>query len=445
MSKSIPHSQAAGRHGWSRRDWLRLTSAGVLGGSLSGWMQALADNTADHPHRRKSCILLWMDGGPAQTDTFDMKPGYANGGLFKPIATNVPGIHISEHLPRIAQHMDRLAIIRSMNTRANDHPPGANLMHTGHVPGGPIPYPTLGAIVAKEIGSAEVVLPHFVSIAPGVYAPGAGFLGPKYGPMIVAGQHNNNEDKALTVPDLALPPGVGEQRFDARVELFKDLEKNALERRPGLASKSHETAYERAVTLVRTAARKTFNLEDEPARLRDAYGRNLFGQGCLLARRLVEQGVPFVEVTLSSQPGHNSWDTHVLNFDTVRRLSEVLDAAWAQLLDDLKERGLLDSTLLVWAGEFGRTPEIHHGGRDHWATGWSTVLAGGGIKGGQVIGKTSADGMRIVDRPIAAADFLATIVQALGIDPATVNLSSTGQPIPIAEKSARPIAELLGG
>jgi len=210
-------------------------------------------------------------------------------------------------------------------------------------------------------------------------------------------------------------------------------------------TKSHLNAYDRAVTLMRTSARKAFNLEDESPRVRDAYGRNLFGQSCLLARRLVEQGVPFVGVTMGAP---FSWDTHNNNFDRVKQLSGVLDPAWAQLMTDLTERGLLDSTLMVWAGEFGRTPQLPKdrpgGGRDHWTNGFSTVLAGGGIKGGQVIGKTSADGMQIEDRPVSAPEFLATIAKTLAIDPKTMNVSNTGRPIPIADKSAKPIAELLG-
>jgi hypothetical protein len=357
-------------------------------------------------------------------------------------------------MPKIARYMDKMAIIRSMNTgKANDHHLGSHIIHTGYEHGGPIQYPTLGSIVAKEIGSTEAALPNFVSIAPAQAvlpeAYQAGFLGPKYAPLIVGdvkeGERQNDFEKALQVPDLMPSAGVLNQRFDDRVDLLKDLQKDFNAERPGLPTKSHQTAYERALTLMRTSARKAFNLEEETPRVRDAYGRNLFGQGCLLARRLVEQGVPFVEVTLGGPFG---WDTHDRNFETVQRLSGILDAAWSQLMADLTERGLIDSTLMVWAGEFGRTPQLpkdrNGGGRDHWTTGWSTVLAGGGIKGGQVIGKTSADGMEIADRPVTAPEFVATVTKALGIDPRTLNMSNIGRPIPIAEKTVRPIAELVG-
>jgi uncharacterized protein (DUF1501 family) len=191
-----------------------------------------------------------------------------------------------------------------------------------------------------------------------------------------------------------------------------------------------------------SAAASAFDVEQEPAALRDRYGRNLFGQGCLLARRLIERGVPFVEVTLNGTG--NSWDTHRDNFESVRRLNGVLDPAWATLMADLQDKGLLDTTLIVWAGEFGRTPHINSSnGRDHWATSWSTVLAGGGVRGGRVVGRTSADGMEVTERPVDSQDFLATIGRALGIDITRQNDSNVGRPIRITEPSARPIQEVL--
>jgi hypothetical protein len=433
---------------------LRLASAGVIGGSMSGWLQALADQTAGHPQRKKACILLWMAGGPSHMDTWSLKPTHANGGLFKEIDTAAPGIRISEHMPKVARHMNKMAIIRTMDTgKANDHPLGSHVLHTGYPQGGPIEYPTLGSIVAKENGAAEATLPNFVSIAPSrsvlpeAYQPG--FLGPKYAPLVIGDIDENlpqkdDYKKLLRVPDLAAFPDVDGRRLDARVSLLRDLRKDFAERRPGVPTHSNVAAYERAITLMRTTARKAFNLDEEAPRIRDAYGRTVFGQACLMARRLVEQGVPFVEVTLGAP---YSWDTHGQNFAKVKELSTILDSAWSQLMADLTNRGLIDSTLMVWAGEFGRTPQLRGrdgGGRDHWTTGWSTVLAGGGINGGQVIGKTSNDGMQITDRPVTAPEFLATITKALGIDPHTMNLSNIGRPMPIVEKSAKPIAELVG-
>jgi uncharacterized protein (DUF1501 family) len=207
---------------------------------------------------------------------------------------------------------------------------------------------------------------------------------------------------------------------------------------------SHQTAYLRAARLMRSSAARAFNLDEEPAALRDAYGRNQFGQGCLLARRLVERGVPFVEVSIGGRLGAMAWDAHDNNFEVVRELSPVLDAAWATLLDDLTARGLLDSTVIVWMGEFGRAPKINESsGRDHHPNAWSTVLAGGGLRCGQVIGKTSPDGMAVVERPVSVADLLATVCHAVGIDPLKQNVSNVGRPIRIADKTARPIQEAL--
>jgi hypothetical protein len=450
---------ASRNQGLSRREWLKLSSAGVVGYSLSGWLGALASETAKDPKRRRSCILLWMNGGPSQLDTFDPKPGHANGGPVKVIDTSVPGIQISEHLPKIAKYMEHMAIIRSMNTKENDHGQGAYYLHTGYAPRGPIQYPSIGSLVAAEVGTDEAALPNYVSIAPYRFfnadAFNSGFLGPKYAPLFVADNAqfaaqgnamNNDYDKLLKVQDIDRLVGIAEDRFNARIELLQDLEKDFVAQRPGVASKSHHTAYERAVKLMRTAASRAFNIEEEPTKVRDSYGKNLFGQGCLLARRLVEQGVPFVEVTLGGLAGNNlGWDTHQNNFEAVKQLSGVLDAAWSSLMEDLKQRGLLDTTLIVWAGEFGRTPKISgNSGRDHWATGWSTVLAGGGFKGGQVIGKTSADGMTIEDRPVTAPDFIATIAKAMGMDPRKQHMSNVGRPIRIADPEANAIEQLVG-
>ncbi len=436
----------------SRRELLKLSTAGVIGYSMSGWLEALAAGAANDPQRKRACILLWMNGGPSHMDTFDLKPGHANGGPYKEIDTSVPGIKISEHLPKLAQHMDRLAIIRSMSTREADHGRATYQMRTGRLPGGPIQYPSLGAIVAKEKEDPDAELPGFVSIAPNrvlnANAYGPGFLGPRYAPLVVGegagnvvagrGGQQNNVDQLLKVQDLDLPAGVGERRSTARIELLDEVNEEFLREHAAPPSLSHKAAYQRALKMMRSAANKAFDLTEEKAAQRDAYGRNVFGQGCLLARRLVERGVPFVEVTL------NGWDTHANNFDSVQRLCDVLDPAWASLMDDLKDRGLLDSTLIVWMGEFGRTPKINpNKGRDHWANSWSTVLAGGGIQGGQVIGKTSDDGTTVEERPVAVPDLLGTVCLALGLEIEKQNNSNVGRPIRLVEPTAKPIKEVL--
>jgi hypothetical protein len=440
----------------SRRDWLKLSAAGVVSFSVSGWLEMLAQDAAADPKRRRSCILLWMNGGPSQMDTFDLKPGHANGGPYKEIQTAAPGLKISEHLPKLAKFGDRLAVIRSMSTKEGDHERATFFLRTGYLPQGPIEYPPLGALLSKELGREDAALPNFVSIAPYRFFSrdsfGPGFLGPKYAPLIVGDAATNfsqpgaaGYEKALKVQDLDRPADVSRAHADARIELLQEMERNFAARRPDVPPNSHATAYDRAVRLMRTSAAKAFNLDEESPGLRDSYGRNLFGQGCLLARRLVERGVPFVEVTMGGvNGGAFGWDTHANNFDQVKALSAVLDSAWASLMGDLKRRGLLDSTLIVWMGEFGRTPQINPGrGRDHFPFAWSTVLAGGGIKGGQAIGKTSADGTAVDGRKTSVQDFLATVCLALGVDPLTKNDSNVGRPIRIVDKSAEPVKEVL--
>lgn len=443
----------------TRRDWLRLSAAGVIGGSMSGWFPQLAEASAANPQRRRSCILLWMNGGPSQMDTFDLKPGHDNGGPMRGTATSVPGIRISEHLPQVARRMQDLAIIRSMSSREADHGRATFQMRTGYLPGGPVQYPTLGSLFAKELGRPDAELPNFVSIAPYTFfspaAYGPGFLGPQHAPLVLASdrqtglpipgqQQNSNYEASLRVPDVT--PSVSTERSVARIELLDEMEQDFLQNRPRLPVQGHRSAYQRAVTLMRSRATRAFDLDDEPANLRDRYGRNIFGQGCLLARRLIEHGVPFVEVSLGSLDNLAlGWDTHLNNFEAVQRLSGVLDPAWATLLDDLRARSLLESTLIVWMGEFGRTPRINGQiGRDHWANAWTTVLAGGGIRGGQVYGRTSADGTAIEDgRPIRVSDFIATIAHALGIDGTRQNLSNVGRPIRVVDANAAMIQEVL--
>jgi hypothetical protein len=432
----------------SRRNWLRLTAAG-LGASASGWLELLAQDAARDPQRKRSCILLWMSGGPSQLDTFDLKPGHANGGPFKPIATSVPGIQISEHLPQIARFMEHMAIVRSMTSKEGDHGRATFWLRTGYLPQGPIQYPSIGALVSKELGDDQSDLPGFVSVAPfrvlNQGAFGSGFLGPRHAPLVVGEngggpvqQGQNNVDRALRVQDLAPSAGIGKEQEDARIDLLGQVQRDFLAGHPDLPASSHQNAYDRAVRLMRTAAAKAFDLDEEKAAVRDAYGRNLFGQGCLLARRLVERQVPFVEVTL------DGWDTHGQNAATVKNLSQTVDAAWASLMRDLKERGLLETTLLVWMGEFGRTPKFPRpDGRDHWPNCFSAVLAGGGIKGGQVIGDTGPDGAGIKERPVTVPEFLATVCRALGIDHQKQNLSNVGRPIRIVAPGTKAVQEAL--
>ncbi|MFN0052664.1 MAG: DUF1501 domain-containing protein [Planctomycetales bacterium] len=440
----------------SRRDWLKLSACGAFGLSFSRWLPALAEEVAASSNRKRSCILLWMTGGPSQIDTFDPKPGHDNGGPFQPIDTSVPGIQIGQHLPKLAKLMEHCAIVRSMSTKEGDHTRATYMMRTGYLPQGPVHYPTLGSVWSKELGTPEADLPNFVSVAPYRFlspaAYGPGFLGPRHAPLVVGdgnavpGRGAADYERALRVKNLEAPAGIATEQTDARLGLLAGLEEDFLTRHPGVSPTSHRTAYVQAVRMMRSEAVKAFDLSGEPDALRDAYGRNQFGQGCLLARRLVERGVPFVEISLNGVNGGQGlgWDTHVNNFDDVQKLCEVLDPGWATLLEDLRTRGLLDQTLVVWMGEFGRTPNINPSkGRDHFPNAWSTVLCGGGIKGGQVVGKTSDNGMMVSDRPVQVGDFLATACLALGIDPMKQNMSNVGRPIRIADPEAKPIQEIV--
>jgi len=432
---------------------MRLASAGVLGGAMSGWMEALAETAAGQTQRKRSCILLWMNGGPSHLDTFDLKPGHENGGPIKEIATAVSGIRISEHLPQVAREMDRLAIVRSMTSKEADHGRASYLVRTGRQPEAALQYPTLGSLIGKELGQDSAALPNFVSIAPyrstNLAAYNAGFLGPRYAPFIVGDvtpamaqqQDAAGYLKALRIADLQPPTALDPRRQRSRLELLRSMEQSFVAARPDVPVQSHLTAYERAVRLMDGTAASAFDLDAEPAALRDAYGRNLFGHGCLLARRLVERNVPFVEVSLGGvSSGGMGWDAHVNNFETVKRLCGVLDPAWGTLLRDLKDRGLLDTTLVIWMGEFGRTPKINGAaGRDHYPLTWSAVLGGGGIRGGQVVGATAANGVAVKDRPCTVPELLATVCQALQLDPHKTNPSSVGRPIHLVDYDAQPI------
>ncbi|MBI3866781.1 MAG: DUF1501 domain-containing protein [Planctomycetia bacterium] len=427
---------------YSRRDFLNMSLAGALGVSYSGWISQLA--RGDAKTRNRSCILLWMTGGPSQTDTFDLKPGHKHGGPFAAIDTAVPGIRISEHLPGLAAQAKDMAFIRSMSSKEGDHGLATHMMLTGYREQEAVRYPELGSIISKELGRPDNELPNFVSISPFRFSnAGSGFLGPQYSPLVVTGDSDNPQARAnMSVENLLPTNGRSIESLQGRFELLDFMQAKFAKRYKGESTEAHRANYQRAVRMVKSQGKAAFKLEDEPAELRDAYGRNRFGQGCLLARRLVEREVPFVEVTLTG--ANSNWDTHTNNFEQVKQLSAILDPAWSTLMTDLKQRGLLETTLVVWMGEFGRTPQITaQNGRDHFPAAWSTVLAGGGIRGGQVIGDTGEDGMAVKDRPVRVPEFLATICQAVGIDHTRENITEEGRPIPIVDRGAKPIAELL--
>lgn len=437
-----------------RRECLRAFASSLFGISCSGWLPALAQNLSTGKGGRRHLILLWMSGGPSQTDTFDMKPNHANGGEFSETPTSAVGLRFSEHLPRLANQADRLAVVRSVSTKEGDHGRASYLVRTGKKPGGPLPIPCFGVAAAKELAGDSAGMPPYVSVAPYTAANpsafGPGFLGARHAPLTVVAESALRAENGvespyaeLRVDNLSPPAGVDAEQFAARVELWKMLEDGFVRKHPQGAPKAHQAIYERAMALMESDVVKAFDLSNEPTRVRDAYGAGAFGQGCLMARRLVEQGVPVVEVSLGiSRADATGWDTHQNNFPSVKRLSEQLDAGWATLMSELDERGLLESTTILWIGEFGRTPEINaNAGRDHFPGAWSCVFAGGGIAGGQAFGSTSADGRTVVENKVGIGDVLSTLCVALGIPPDHENISEVGRPIKIAE--GNPIKAIL--
>ena len=447
----IPILEVMKRSRVTRRNVLRTAGMGLLGAGCSGWFRQLeqsacADELANRPKKR--CIILWMAGGPSQLDTFDMKPDHTNGGEFEEIATNVPGIRFSEHLPGLAQQADKLAIVRSLQTKEGDHARGTYLVRTGIRPGAPVAYPAIGSAIAKQLGSRDSILPNYLAVDPPTVlnpeAFGAGFLGPEFAATNISGTANEGEQFVqLQLANLSLSANVTQERAIKRRELWAQLQDNFGKTHPTPSHAAHEVLYERAFRMMDSDAAEAFDLSQEPAALREAYGKGLFGQGCLLARRLIERDVPLVEVSLGGLSGGIGWDTHTDIFRNVKRLSSELDAGWSTLMTDLEQRSLLEDTTILWIGEFGRTPTINAaGGRDHFPNAWSCVLAGGGIRGGQAYGATSKDGMEVTEKPVEITEVLATLCSAVGVDPAHENYSDEGRPIPIVE-NGDPITELL--
>ena len=421
--------------------------------SLSGWMGRLAaaEAAGKSPKRTKSVILLWLNGGPSTIDLWDVKAGHDNGGPTTEIRTPAEGLRISHLLPKLAAHGKELAVLRGMSTKEGDHGRATYQMRTGQLPFGALQYPSLGALVSKELGDPTAETPNFVSVAPQRFfnldAYGPGFLGPKYAPLVIGENRGFNErgavefkaiDDGLKVDNLDRADGVTADQAAGRLEMLRTMQEEFAAARPGPVAAGHLSAYDRSTRLMQSDAAKTFDLSTEDAKEREKYGKTFFGQGCLLARRLVEKGVPFVEVN------HGFWDTHNQNFDALKPLAGTLDQGFAALLADLKQRGLLDTTLVVCLGEFGRTPKINAGnGRDHYPNAWSAVLAGGGTKGGQAVGKTSADGTTVEERPVSSIDLLATVCKIIGVDSDKQNMSNIGRPIRIVDRAAKPVTEVF--
>lgn len=405
-----------------RRHLLMLGAGGFLGALLSRSRVAWADAPAP---KAKAMILLWMNGGPSHLETWDPKPGHLNGGPTKAIRTAQNGLSLTEHMPHIAQVANKLTVIRSMSSKEGNHQRAQYLMHTGYAPTPTVVHPSLGGWVSKKLGAPQNGLPAFVSL--GGPSFGAGFLGVSYGPFVV--------QKAGAPPD-NVSPTIGVERFARRQTLLAQAEQRFAQQSGSPMVEDRRAVYGRAVSLMGSRDLGTFDTGDEPDATKTEYGDTDFGRGCIVARRLVSSGVKFVEVV------QDGWDTHQNNFERTKTQLGIVDPAVAALIKDLDRRGLLASTLVMWLGDFGRTPRINgNEGRDHYPQAWSCALAGGGTKPG-LIGATDAGGEKVVGPAYGVPDLLATCATLLGLDPHEEAMSPVGRPIGVTDQGT-PIAAAM--
>ncbi len=406
-----------------------------LGGSLLGSIAGLgyvprAEATAEGK-KPQQVLFIWLAGGSSQFETWDPKPGRATGGPFQAIGTNLPGVQVCELMPRLARRMDQLAVIRSLSTPITEHFMAADLISTGRPKEPALAYPELGVVLARELSTGRSLLPDYVSIfrtSEGRRRAEPGFLGAAHGALHL--------EQSL-LPENVIPPlGLPASAYQARSQLRAQLGRTFLQQRAGRElGEGYELAQERVRGL--TEAAPVFDIERESQRVRDRYGRTPFGRHCLLARRLLEAGVAVVKVA------RGFWDSHHDNFESHRELVTDFDRVFSVLLDDLGERGLLDTTLVMVLSEFGRTPKINKDvGRDHYAAAWSTVLAGAGIRPGVVHGRTDRDGAEVVDGKVSVGDLFATIFRSVGIDPEK-HYQVGLRPVPLAPEYSQAVQSVL--
>jgi uncharacterized protein (DUF1501 family) len=415
-------------HVISRRAFLGSAAGLGLASGFSGMIQPAA--SAELTRRERQVLLIWLHGGASQLETWDPKPGTDTGGPFRSIETTLPGVRISELMPLTARQMHRIALVRGVNTKEDDHAKGQYLMQTGRreVPGQA--YPHLGSLAAKYLTTDQNPLPGFVHIQPGgggLLGREAAFLGPKYGALVLGNGH--------APANTTRAGSVGEAGASGRETLRHHLNDRFARRRRTAETDAYTTTYDQALQLMER--RDVFDVTKEPARDLDRYGTHDFGRHCLLARRLLESGVTFVKVM------HSNYDTHNENFDFHLEQVGEFDQSFSALLADLAERGRLEHTLVIVMSEFGRTPRINHlYGRDHWSAAWSVALAGAGIKPGMVLGKTNANGTAVVDGQVNCGHLFHTYLKAVGLEPSEA-FEVNGRAIQIADPTASAIKELL--
>jgi Protein of unknown function (DUF1501) len=435
----LVHGSNRSCDGVTRRDVLRVGSLAALGLGLPEFLRARASASTTGPD--VSCILIWLLGGISHIDSFDPKPDAPAEirGEFGVILTSVPGIRVSDQLPTLARHQDKFSILRSLNPRNGSHGTADAYMMTGHPFNPAIIYPTYGSVVAKEKGDRNR-MPPFIQVGTNIDARMgggiAGFLGDQYNPFVLPGDPSS---AGYTVRDVSLTGGVDADRFRRRMKALETVDTWQSHVESSSALDAADTFYQKAHSLITAPrAKKAFDIGSEDPKLRDRYGRHSLGQGCLLARRLVESGVRFVTVT------DGGWDTHQNNFASLKtRLLPRLDTSLSALLQDLSNRGLLESTLVLTLSDFGRTPKINpSAGRDHWSTAGIALLAGGGIRPGITVGRTNALGELPTESPYLTEDLAATIYGRLGIPLDTTHRTPDGRPIQI-NYEGRPIRELI--
>jgi hypothetical protein len=429
-------------YGITDRRHFMAHAAGAAAVALPGmsFISNLRANVAELKKKNKSLIILWMGGGPTTIDLWDMKPGHANGGEHKPVSTAASGVQITEKLPLLAKQFKNLSIIRSLTTREGDHRRGTVLMNTGRSPNPLVDFPAIGSVLAHQYSQdvealKKMDLPQFISI--GGSQVGPGFLGMKYASFTV--------QNPGTPPENVEPPqGVSGTQMARRKAIFDKLEGGLTTNAPADAAQAHKDVYKKAMDLVVSSKKDVFSLTKEDSKTLDLYGltgtnQNNFAKGCLLARKLVEEGVACVEVSLGG------WDMHQGIFNALStRTLPTLDRGFSALMQDLDQRGRLKDTVVLWMGEFGRTPKINqNGGRDHYPRAWSVVLGGGNINGGIAYGSTSAGGEEPKDNPVKIEDLYATVYAGLGLDPNAQIRDNLGRPTGIAGDKTTPIKDLV--